>query len=145
MCVHRDSVSFSNCGFCHCLFPVLPRARISRSFFEIPLWMLLKSILDWYCSHQRSHCSNTKGQAGWKEKELWLLRKLNTAFPVITISRQKFHAHCKIFLTAVCTSQKVLKEYKTRVLLGSRRLAQDSDVALHLLTFLEWPFLALVT
>lgn len=83
-------------------------SRVSRSFLKIALRMPL-SILDLYSSHLRS-CCNIKGQAaGWKEKELQLLRKLNTTFPVITISRLKFHVHGSIFLMAVLPCEKFLK------------------------------------
>ena len=75
----------------------------------MPPWMLLKSALSLHSSCRRSHC-HSEGQAGWKEQELWLLRKLSATFPVLAFPSLKFPAHCRIVPTAVCTCQKVLKE-----------------------------------
>lgn len=63
-------------------------------------------------------------------------------FPVITVSRLKFHAHCvEVFVTAGYTYQKdFLKEYKT----GFFEF-QETLLWTLLLTFLEWPSLDLVT
>lgn len=111
ICANRTELGLGSCCFYYFLLPV----QDLQELFKIPRWMLLKVF--WTCVPViRDPTVIWRDKRDGKKKELWLLRKLNTTFPVITFSRLKLHAHCRIFLTAVCTCQKVLKEYKTRVL-----------------------------